>query len=255
MQSTGHRVRVSDARLRGEASTVRPTTRPALVRAVRRLAAQHRAQLERLKEGARDLERPDFVWHFLLQALSTWGSSAGWEGLIHSEENYERVTWAALLPLSRAARIRQAEAAFRAARMRYASKKAQYLADNMALIQSWGGLSVARERLFSAPGAEGKIRFLRRLKGIGDKYARNIMMDVYHPEFHNHIAIDERIKRVLEAVGAPEGSYAEQETWLLSVAKDAGLNGWALDRILYHHRDAVLAAVQTDAAAHGRRTT
>ena len=225
--------------------------RPALVTAVRRLAVVHRDQLEELKQGARDLDRPDFVWHFLLQAYSTWGSSLGWEGLIHTPENYARVTWAALLPLTRAERIVQAEDTFRAAKMRYAANKARYLADNFERIQGWGGLQAARERLFSAEGAAGKLRFWKSLSGIGPKYARNVMMDVYHPDFHDSIAIDQRIKRVLEAVGAPDGPYGEQEEWLLEVARDAGLNGWELDRLLYHHRDAVLDALRAPGAPVG----
>ena len=224
------------------------SNRRALVAAVRRLAVVHRAQLDALKQGARDLDRPDFVWHFLLQAYSTWGSSLGWEGLIHTPENYARVTWAALLPLTRAERIVEAEATFRAAKMRYAANKARYLADNFERIQGWGGLQAARERLFSAEGAAGKLRFWKSLSGIGPKYARNVMMDVYHPDFHNSIAIDQRIRRVLEAVGAPDGPYGEQEDWLLAVARDAGLNGWELDRLLYHHRDAVLDALRAPGA-------
>jgi hypothetical protein len=51
---------------------------------------------KRKKEGERELQRPDFVWHLLLQSFSTWGGSRGWAGLIGTKENYERVTFEAL---------------------------------------------------------------------------------------------------------------------------------------------------------------
>ena len=43
--------------------------------------------------------------------------------------------------------------------------------------------------------------FSREFKGIGAKYSRNIMMDTYHPEFRDSIAIDQRIKKVSRTLG------------------------------------------------------
>jgi hypothetical protein len=49
--------------------------------------------------------------------------------------------------------------------------------------------------LCTQPGRDGKIAFLKTFHGIGDKYARNILMDVYHREFRDSIAYDERLKK------------------------------------------------------------
>lgn len=81
--------------------------------------------------------------------------------------------------------------------------------------------------------------FLRKLPVIGPKYARNIMMDVYHPGFRDCIAIDSRIKAITKALGLHFASYKEHEKFYLSVASGAGIDGWELDRLLYALRERV----------------
>ena len=66
------------------------------------------------------------------------------------------------------------------------------------------------------------------------------MMDVYHPDFKNYIAIDERIKKITRALGLEFRAYEPEEQFYLYVAKRAGLEGWELDRMLYGFRDRVL---------------
>ena len=102
-----------------------------------------------------------------------------------------------------------------------------------------GGPQEAKARLLAQPGREGKIRVLKALPGIGDKYARNIMMDVYHEDFRDSIAVDARIKAVSESLGVSFGSYAAHEAFYLGVARLSGVNGWELDRLLYNFRSEV----------------
>lgn len=59
-----------------------------LVAVVRRLANEKRADLDRHKENHADINRPDFLWHYLLQSFATMGRSAGWHGLIGNRDNY-----------------------------------------------------------------------------------------------------------------------------------------------------------------------
>jgi hypothetical protein len=56
-----------------------------------------------------------------------------------------------------------------------------------------------------------------------------MLMDVYHPDFRDSIAIDQRILSISEVLGLSFKNYNEHEDFYLSVAKDAGLNGWELD--------------------------
>jgi len=74
-----------------------------------------------------------------------------------------------------------------------------------------GDSAKASEQAFAQQVREAKIAFMRRFYGIGDKYARNIWMDAYHPEFHDTIAIDQRIKKETEALGYSLTNYAEHD--------------------------------------------
>jgi hypothetical protein len=62
-------------------------------------------------------------------------------------------------------------------------------------------------------------------------------MDVYHPEFRNSIAVDERIKNITKRLGLRFRTYEEEETFYLDAAKRAGLDGWELDRMMYGFYD------------------
>lgn len=208
-----------------------------LVAALRKLPPHMRAKLEELKQGQRDLKRPDFLWHFLLQSFATMGNSRGWHGLIGNQQNYERLRFEALEKLAPDARAVRLHQVCRAAGIRIPDKKAEWLAENFERIQQMGGLAEAKERALAAVGTEGKITFLQQFSGIGEKYARNIWMDVYHPDFRDRIAIDERIKSVTAALGLSFVSYAEHEHFYLDIAREAGLEGWELDRLLYNFKD------------------
>ncbi|HYL31506.1 MAG TPA: hypothetical protein VEU27_16450 [Gemmatimonadales bacterium] len=60
------------------------------------------------------------------------------------------------------------------------------------------------------------------------------MMDVYHEEFRDSIAVDGRISAISAVLGLRFTSYAEEEAFYIEVAKEAGLNGWELDRLPEH---------------------
>jgi hypothetical protein len=84
---------------------------------------------------------------------------------------------------------------------------------------------------------------MKRFYGVGDKYARNIWMDSYHPDFRDAIAVDERIKKATEALGYSFKTYADHERFYQEVAEDAGLQGWEVDRLLYNHLGEFLDAI------------
>lgn len=204
-----------------------------LVSVARNLAGEKRAEIERLKEGANGLARPDFLWHYLLQSFATMGRAAGQHGLIGKKDNYNRVTYAVLSSLTPDERYAQVHATCRAAGIRMPRKKAQYILGCFRHITELGGPEAAKARLLSMPGRKEKIAFLQTFPGIGPKYARNIMMDVYEKDFRDSIAIDIRIKAISESLGLSFKSYIEHEAFYLKVAREAGLNGWELDRLLF----------------------
>jgi hypothetical protein len=195
------------------------------------------------KAGAALLERPDFVWHELLLSFSTMGNSRGAEGLIRTPANYERVTFRSLQKKRSAqSRLDELKTVLHLAKVRMADKKANWLADAFDRIAAAGGPNHVKKDLLARQGRDGKIAFWREFKGIGKKYSRNIMMDVYHPEFRDSIAIDQRIKKISQTLGLrfrPD-EYDEEEQFYRGVASRAGVNGWELDRILYSFRDRVI---------------
>ena len=206
---------------------------------VRRLAVANRAELERLKANHADIERPDFLWHYLLQSFATLGNSAGWHGLIGNQSNYQRVTYPAIAALLDSNRLAEVKAVCRAAKIRMPDRKARFILGCFERVRDMGGPEAAKSQLLAQPGRAGKIAFLKALPGIGDKYARNIMMDVYHEDFRDSIAVDSRIQAISEQLGVAFKSYAAHETFYLDVARIAGVNGWELDRLLYNFRSEV----------------
>jgi thermostable 8-oxoguanine DNA glycosylase len=206
-----------------------------LVVCVKKLATEKREELERLKEGYSGLARPDFVWHYLLQSFATMGGVAGWRGLIGNEDNYRLVTYETLDKLTPQIRKAQVKETCKAAKIRMPAKKAKYILECFDYVKDkLNGPKNAKALLLSQTGRENKIAFLQKFPGIGPKYARNIMMDVYHEDFRDSIALDVRIKGISEILGLSFKSYLEQEEFYLSVAHEGGLNGWELDRLLFN---------------------
>ena len=200
------------------------------------LAKKYEEKLQQLKDGYKELERPDFIWHYLLQSFSTMGRAAGLHGLIDNKENYSKVTFEALEKVDQSQREQIVQSTCRDARIRMPNLKAKFILSCFEYINELGGLEKATEQLHAASGREGKIKFLMTFPGIGPKYARNIMMDVYHEDFRDSIAIDVRIKAISSALGISFNNYAEHENFYVESAKLAGLNGWEMDRLLFNYR-------------------
>ncbi len=141
--------------------------RRALVEALRNPTPEMHETLNRLKgEGGKELERPDFVWHMLLQSFATWGTSRGWEGLIGTEENYNRLTYEALARLGPETRLMELGEVFAAAGVRYGPTKARLMARNFDLITEMGGPEEATKLAIAQEGREPKMAFMRRFSGV-----------------------------------------------------------------------------------------
>lgn len=216
-----------------------------IAKAARELAILHKGRLEALKAHHSECARPDFVWHFLLQSFATMGGSAGWAGLVGDPANHSRVTFDAIERIPAAKRHGHIRRVCSDAKVRWPDRKAGFLVSAFDRIVALGGLSAANKALFDAPGRAGKLQFLASFKGIGPKYARNIMMDVYHEDFRSSIAIDSRITALSEGWGLTFESYEAHERFYLEVAEQAGLNGWELDRLLYNFHEEFAERVGT----------
>ena len=208
-----------------------------LIGVVREIAKAKKADLDNRKKAAAGGMRTDFVWHYMLSSFSTMGNSRGAQGLIHNKLNYDRVRYEVLANMSSRQRLKVIENTFKAAKIRMPVKKAAWLNENFGLISKMGGPELATTAAMSLKGREAKIAFMKQFHGFGEKYARNVFMQVYDPDFRDSIAVDERIKKVSKFLGLKFFTYSEQENFYLSVAHEVGIQGWELDRLLYNYAD------------------
>ena len=219
---------------------MKESKREQLIRFLKKVPPEMRARLDKLKaDGRRDRNRKDFLWHFLLQSFSTMGNARGWAGLIGNQENYRHVTFEALAKLSRRERMKVVQQTLLSAKVRMPAKKAQWLVDDFEIIDSLGGPGRARDLAFGQHGTAAKIAFLKQFHGIGKKYGRNIWMDVYDPDFRCTIAVDQRIKRISEVLGVTFANYEQHEQFYQEIAREAGLEPWEVDRLIYQFRDRI----------------
>lgn len=217
--------------------------RTKLIESLSNLPSYMVERLNTLKKSKEMLERKDFIWHFLLQSFATMGNSRGHEGLILNKANYNQVTFDAVSDLSDTQRLDRFKDVLYRAKVRMPLQKAVWLNSNYNKIIFMGGLNAVKEKALEQRGTKFKIEFMKQFDGIGEKYARNIWMDVYHPDFHNNIAVDIRIKSITKALGYEFFNYTDEENFYISIAKEANLNGWELDRLLYTYKDYFLSKI------------
>ncbi len=197
---------------------------------------------EAIAKGEAWLAADDFLWHSIYASFGTWQGS---KNRTEYMARYPQLTFPVLS--QQPAQERQAVIRdligqpgicpnmFR--------RKAKYLADNVGLMEGLiatcnvTGEADLTRILLSSQGRDAKIRFLKKFKGVKDKYARNIMLDVYHPEFTDAaIAIDSRIGGVLQRHRLPtlrDLKYDVLEALLISIAHNMGLIAWEIDRLIY----------------------
>ncbi len=209
--------------------------RTRLARIARPIAANHRDRLITIRaeaEEKKELERADWLWHALLGAFAVMGSVRG-VVLLRDPEYYNRVKFDVVKNLSRAKLKRVLKDTLRLARVRFYNNKAAWLVEAFERIEREGGPAAAKKSLLSAAGRDAKIAFLTSFRGINDKNARNVMMNVCHADFDDSIAIDARIKSISKALGLSFKGYQQHEHLYLGVAHLAGLTGWELDRLMF----------------------
>jgi hypothetical protein len=204
-------------------------------------------KIEELKKDSRYLDEPDFVWRSLVESSSSWGNSRGYEGLfVGNPRNYDRITFDTLSGLSSLDRFRMLLKTLSASKVRMSKKKAGFLAENFEMIEAMGGLAAAKAKLLGQPTREAMMVFLEQFRGVGAKYSRNILMNVYHSLFHESVAVDDRIKSISQELGLSFRPYPEGEQFYLAVAQMAGLSGWEVDKLLYNFKDEVIASLRQD---------
>lgn len=220
------------------------SSREILVNSLRNLTPEMKEKLDSLRVvGEELLQREDIVWHILLQSLSGMGNNRGYDGLILNRDNYDKVKWETIYNLPEEDRLLHIESVLSDAVVRMPGQKAQWLDINFDRILQMGGIDSARKVMLKLKGRNEKSSFFQQFEGIGDKYGRNIWMDLCDPDFQDAIAIDVRLKKFYAILGISIDDYSYAEKEMLNIAEEANLTGWELDRLLFHFTDYFLAAI------------
>ncbi len=212
-----------------------------------------KARLQDLKANGNALrKRTDLLWLLLLQSAATHGNSRGWTGLCEHPHAMASIAYSKLVSLHGNTRTSRLSSALQLGKVRMARIKAGRLSRNVAKIDSeYGGLKKATKHMLSIKSREEKLRFVKCFEGIGEKYGRNIWMDIYDPSFRDCIAVDDRIMKIacgLE-LDVDNFKYKDYERFFVSLAKDAGIEPWELDRLLYSYNEHFLYVIQGSLAA------
>jgi hypothetical protein len=220
--------------------------RSKLLASLRALPEPMKQRLSDLKKHATQLrQRSDLLWFELVQAAATLGNSRGWENLRDDAETLASISYSTLRPLTHEEREARVLAAFRKAKVRMQTLKAPQLAANFLRIEELGGVEQATQTMLSLRTRLEKFAFIKSFEGVGEKYARDIWMDVYDHSFRDAVAIDARVKSVSDAIGFVGTGYESYESFFVSIANDANLEPWELDRLLYNFRDHFLKAIES----------
>lgn len=199
---------------------------------------------ELVKTAKQNRQLDDWLWFSLLSAMSTMGNSRGYDGLILDLHNYELVKYTNLQ--KNKSPYDTINEALKLAKVRRYAQKSRWLKDNFYFIESCGGLNNVQNFVNSIKGKSNILQFMKVFRGIGEKYGRNIFMDLYHPEFINSIAIDDRIMDISDELEIDYGtmSYEMHEQIYVEVAFECRIDSWELDRLLYQFKPYYLERIR-----------
>jgi hypothetical protein len=226
------------------------TKRISLIKSLIKRPESHNIKLQELKyEASQISQRQDWLWHLLLSSMSTMDNSRGYDGLINNPDNYSLVSYQTLQNLTPENRLINLQQALRYATVRRYRFKSEWLYKNFKFIESCGSLATIQKFILQTSGRESKLRLMKLFYGIGDKYARNIFMDLYHEDFINSVAIDGRLLDVSNEleIDSQKISYLEHEELFVAIASESNLTPWSMDRLLYNFNKYYINAMNNDA--------
>lgn len=227
-------------------------TRARFIEILREFLEKDRDRLEKkFEEGARLREREGWAWDVFVQSFATNGGVKRWDAFV-AEGGAERVRWDALFAdapgdvAAAASRLQALSVTFLAPR--WAARTGPALIAAFHRFHKEGGPDAVARTWMGHNETGAMLRWLKSFRMIGDKYARNMAMDVSHPLVLDHIALDHRIHALCDLVeGAPPRTpYRLREGWLREIAAELGINGWLLDRLLFSRYKEIRAAILKD---------
>lgn len=121
-----------------------------------------KAKMKCLKGKASEFSRSDFIWHEILGSFSTMGNAR--VSKLMEPANYKKVVFPALQKVPARKRTAHIRTIFRNAKVRYANKKADWLAENVERIKRLGGWLRQKGRWRTPMGRVANWNSLRALR-------------------------------------------------------------------------------------------
>jgi hypothetical protein len=209
----------------------------------------YRERLDGLFEEGEQLRRRDgWAWYVFVQSFATNGGVKRWSAFIDAG-NAHLISWDALFEGDpdnvEAAAARLEELSHRFLAPPRAGRTRPALLTALRRFHEAGGPDAMAETWEGHDRTGDLLNWLRTFPMIGQKYSRNMCMDVSHPLILDHIALDHRIHTLCDLVeGAPPRTpYRLREEWLRGVAAELGINCWRLDRLMFGQYDEIKAAL------------
>src|SRR6266536_4778933 len=144
-----------------ETETESAVRRARLVAALRSITPAMRSRLSELKAEAQQLRsQSDLIWHLMLASFATMGNSRGYAGLFDNKELVSSSLFEAVVSVPPSSRKPYLENILHRAKVRMASKKAEWLVANIDMIMAKGGLESARQCALGLVGREAKLKFM-----------------------------------------------------------------------------------------------
>jgi hypothetical protein len=201
--------------------------------------SQEYLESERI-EAKRRIKDEDWPWNGFIISFSTLGGSKNWEQKIRPRS--AEFTWSAIENLSNTER---AKLFFSLPNPRFRKRVAEFLAQCWHEFENAGGPSQIKRKYFKLETAHDRIQYLKSFPGIGEKYARNIAMDVCDPLVSEHFALDHRLKSLVKSAVKRNLEYSEAESFLKIVADRLCVDCWTLDRVLYRNYEPISRELAT----------
>ena len=224
-------------------------TEARFIEILREFLEDDRDRLTGLFEAGARLRRQDgWAWYVFVQSYGTNGGVRAWDAFL-AQGGADLISWDALFAGAPddadAAAARLEALSHRFLSPRRASRTRPALLATFRRFHTVGGPGVVARTWMGHNRTETVLGWLKTFPMIGDKYARNMCMDVSHPLILDLIALDHRIHALCDLVeGAPPyAPYRLREGWLRGIAGTLGVDCWHLDRLLFGRYEEIKAAI------------
>lgn len=195
---------------------------------------------------------PEWTWYVFVQSYATNGGVKKWETFIE-RGRFVQISWQRIAneytndPEQTILYLNEISAEFLSNRRMHDTQPA--LIDTFQRFFETGGpLNIARQWEDFTQPAE-LFSYLKSFRQIGDKYARNMCMDVAYPLALNNFALDSRLISILKEIEEAQEirGYRNKENWLITATHDiirrnpqyVGLCCWHIDRLLFQKEKAI----------------